>query len=186
MNTVSLLRPYFERYITLERVHPVATYDYKARGFSGLPVIEITMHKPKCPPDSWLYIAIPATADLGALKPTEKLYVGSQTGDRMFRGDGMGGRNFHHAQMRAGNENDNPIDFLRYGKKVTIYRISAAAIATAVSEVPSLSHLEPLLRQSRKHIGYWFEQFILHSELGNWRWNTAPADGTAQTVFRAL
>ena len=186
MNLLLLLAPYFDRYLTLERVHPFATYDYKARDLVGLPVIEITMHTMKCTPDSWMYIAVPATAELSSLARTERLYVGSQTADRMFRGDGLAGRNFHHAQMRAGNGIDNPVGFLRSGNRASIYRISAASIAKAVTESSQLSSLQPLLRQSRKHVGYWFEQYILYSERGDWRWNTAGVDGTATAVLRAL
>lgn len=145
------------------------------------------MHTPKCTPDSWLYVAVPASAELASLAPREKLYVGSQTKvDRMFRGDGMAARNFHHAQMRAGNGEDKPVNFLRSGEKVCIYRISAVSIAEAVEQEPYLSRFKPLLHQTKKHVGYWFEQFILYSEGKEWRWNTAGAEGSALTVLRAL
>ena len=186
MTLIKHLAPYFDRYITLERVHPVATYNYKARGFFGLPVIEIAMHQPKCTADSWLYVAVPMGASLAKLRAEEKLYVGSQTLDRMFRGDGMGGSNFHHAQMRAGNGDDNPINFLRSDKKIDIYRISGATIAKAVAEVRALQPLQPLLAQPTKHIGYWFEQLVLYSDDRAWRWNTASVDGPAQAVLRSL
>src|SRR5687768_18317782 len=117
VSIVSLLAPYFERYITLERIHPTGTYNYKARDVSGAQVIETTMHSRKCRPGSWLYIAVPVTANLVSLAPREKLYVGSQTRDRMFRGDGMAARNFHHAQMRGGNGEDNLENFMRSGEK---------------------------------------------------------------------
>ncbi|MCB1995647.1 MAG: hypothetical protein KDG57_07165 [Rhodoferax sp.] len=48
MNIIQALAPLFERYITVERVHPTATYDYKARNMFGLPVFDIKMHRPKC------------------------------------------------------------------------------------------------------------------------------------------
>ena len=186
MNLLPFLAPYFERYITLERVNPTRTYDYKARGFHCLPVIDVTLHKPKCTTDTWLYIAVPAGANVAALGTPEKLYVGSQTSDRMFRGDGLGGRNFHHAQMRTGNGEDNPVVFLLSGKKVDIYRASGSRLATAIADIPALSRLKPLLEQRKKHVGYWFEQYILHGEHHEWRWNTASADGAAAAVIRAL
>lgn len=186
MNTIALLAPYFERYITLERVHPQATYNYKARNMFGLPVIEATLHRPKCTPGSWLYVAAPQGARLESLESGERLYVGSQTGDRMFRGDGLGGKNFHHAQMRSGNGDDNPVNFLRSGKRIDIHRFSADQISRAVAAVSELSWLRPLLNQQTKHVGYWIEQLTLHTQKGLWRWNTAPADGPAVAIFRTL
>jgi hypothetical protein len=187
ISVLSLLAPYFDRYFTLERVHPSDTYNYKARNFYEIPVIDVTMHTPKCRTGSWMYVAISGDAKLPTLDPGDKLYVGSQTkADRMFRGDGMGGENFHHAQMRAGNGNDNPVNHLRSGNKVDVYRISANSIAAAVREVTALSRLAPLLVQSTNHVGYWFEQFILSAEGQSWRWNTAAADARAQRVVRCL
>ena len=186
MDTLALLAPYFDRYITLERVHPHATYNYKARNMFELPVIDITLHQPKCSPGSWLYVALPLGARLAALEQGEHLYIGSQTGDRMFRGDGLRGTNFHHAQMRAGNGDDNPIGFLRSGKKIDIYRISAEQISHALTSVSELSGLRSLLDQPTKHVGYWFEQLLLHTKKAMWRWNTAPADGPSVAVFRTL
>ncbi|MGB4061116.1 MAG: hypothetical protein WBK26_12975 [Burkholderiaceae bacterium] len=154
----------------------MATYNYKARELFRLPVFEHVMHKPKCKTDSWLYVAVPADAALSALGPYDRLYVGSQTADRMFRGDGLGGNNFHHAQMRAGNGSDNPIQFLQSGRQITIHRISAKQIAHAVEGRTELAAYRPLLRHPGKHVGYWFEQAILHSEPQAWRWNTASAD----------
>ncbi len=186
-NLLSLLAPYFDRYFTLDRVHPTDTYNYKARDLFEVPVIDITMHKAKCSTGSWMYVAVSGSANLAMLDQDSKLYVGSQTkADRMFRGDGMGGRNFHHAQMRAGNGHDNPVNLLRSGKKVDLYRVSGESIATAVREVSALHRLAPLLGQSTNHVGYWFEQFILSTEGRSWRWNTAGADGRAQGVIRCL
>lgn len=187
INLLSLLAPYFDRYFTLERVHPTDTYNYKARGFFEVPVIDITMHKAKCSTGSWMYVAVSGGANLARLAPDSKLYVGSQTkADRMFRGDGLRGRNFHHAQMRAGNGNDNPVSLLHSGKKVDLYRVSEESIALAVCEVSALRRLAPLLGQSTNHVGYWFEQFILSTEDRSWRWNTAGADRRAQEVMRCL
>lgn len=186
MNTIALLAPYFERYITLVRVHPYATYNYKARNMSGLPVIEVTLHRPKCTPGSWLYVAATQGARLESLESDERLYVGSQTGDRMFRGDGLGGKNFHHAQMRSGNGDDTPVNFLRSGERIDIHLISADQICRAVAAISELSFLRPLLSQPNKHVGYWIEQLTLHTQKGMWRWNTAPADGTAVAIFRTL
>jgi hypothetical protein len=186
MNTIALLAPYFERYITLERAHPYATYNYKARNMFGLPVIEATLHRPKCTPGSWLYVAAPLGASLESLQAGERLYVGSQTGDRMFRGDGLGGKNFHHAQMRSGNGDDNPINFLRSGQKIDVHRISAEQIGRAITVMTELASLHSLLKQPSKHVGYWIEQLTLLTQRGLWRWNTAPAEGPAIALFRTL
>lgn len=71
-----------------------------------LPVIESTFQAEKGRPDSWLYVAAPTGSSLAAPSPSDRRDVGSQTADRMFRGDGMGSNNFHQAQMRAGKGND--------------------------------------------------------------------------------
>jgi hypothetical protein len=180
MDILQYLAPSFEHYLTLERVHPTRTYSYAARGYTGLPVIEVTQHRPKCKiGESWLYVAAPATARLSTLGSGEKLYVGAQTQDRMFRGDGMGGSNYHHAEMRAGKGDDNPVSFLNTVGKISIHRISAEAIGVIVSRTPAMAPLAKLLlqpRTSRKHVGYWFEQYILSHEHSQWRWNTATAE----------
>lgn len=177
MDVVKLLAPYFERYVTLERVHPTKTYNYKARGFFDWPVIEITMHRPKCSTSSWLYIAAPFGADLAKLEPTEKLYVGSQTADRMFRGDGMDGLNFHHAQMRSGNGDDTPVNYLNAGGRVDLYRMAEPSMKRALAEVSSFAQIAaPLAAMTTKHLGYWLEHVILAKDTKQWRWNTAAAN----------
>ena len=186
MDVVELLAPYFERYVTLERVHPTKTYSYKARGFFGWPVIEITMHKPKCSAGSWLYLAAPVGADLAKLRPTEKLYIGSQTADRMFRGDGMDGLNFHHAQMRAGNGDDTPVNYLKAGGRIDLYRMAEPSMKRALAEVSSLERIaSPLAAMTRKHLGYWLEQVILAKYSKQWRWNTAAANREAVRLVAA-
>ena len=186
MNLLALLSSYFEHYLTFDRVNPTETYNYAARRLYCLPVVDVTMRQPKCQRGSWLYVATPENATLASLGAGEKLYVGSQTTDRMFRGDGLGGRNFHHAEMRAGNGEDNLISFLRSCGRVKLHRISAASIVRGISATSALYRLRPLLTQSRKHVGYWFEHFVLDAEKSEWRWNTAGADKAAVTVFRSL
>jgi hypothetical protein len=187
VNLLASLTPHFERYLTLERIHPTSTYNYKARGFFHWPVIDVTMHKPKCTPGSWLYVAIPTGADLSALKPDEKLYVGSQTGDRMFRGDGMRGRNFHHAQMRAGNGDDTPEKYLKSGRRIDIHRLEESSMRRALAQAPSLGGFVAAVDAlTRNHLGYWLEHTILAKEPKQWRWNTAAADREAGRLFKML
>ncbi|MFC3146447.1 hypothetical protein [Piscinibacterium candidicorallinum] len=177
----------FERYITLHRVHPHATYNYAARGFHSEPVIEHTLHQPKCAPgDSWAYVAIPAGVLLAELSDAEKLYIGAQTQDRMFRGDGLGGRNFHHAEMRRGRDGDNLISFLKSGRAVEIYRVSGDAVRRRCAANERFSALAGLMHKATsetEHLGWWFEQFILFHEHRAWRWN---AQGARAKVFVAL
>ena len=177
----------FERYLTLERVHSNRTYSYVAMNFWNQPVIDVTRHAPKCKQgESWTYIAVPAGAHLAALDQSERLYVGAQTQDRMFRGDGLDGGNYHHAEMRAGNGDDNPIRYLISGRQVEIHRISADAIRSMVLSTPALACMQPLLVQpksAKKHVGWWFEQYILFSEPKQWRWNTDPAEKAIARVL---
>ena len=104
----------------------------------------------------------------------------------MFRGDGMGGNNFHHAQMRAGNGNDTLLNYLSAGHRVDIHRISAAGLRQAVLGTEALHRLAPLLEQPTRHVGYWFEQFVLHEDGESWRWNTAQVEGRARALFQML
>jgi hypothetical protein len=124
-------------------------------------------------------VPFPLGARVGALQPDERLYVGAQTQDRMFRGDNCGGENFHHNELRTGNGMDTPVAYLRSNGKVAIHRVSAQAIAGVITKTPELANLRPLLNQpvtARKHIGYWCEQYILLTEADQWRWNTDAAD----------
>lgn len=73
MSLIAQLAPHFERYLTLERVHPQATYNYGARKLFGLPVIETTCHVPKYRPDSWLCIAAPTSSPLANLGPSRRV-----------------------------------------------------------------------------------------------------------------
>lgn len=176
-----------ERYLTLLRVHPHRTYDYAKRGFFGLPVIEVEMHGPKCRiGESWVYFAVSNQANPTALGAGDRLYVGAQTQDRMFRGDGMGGDNFHHAEMRAGRGDDNPVTMLKSGGKIAIFRARADRVADVIKNRPELQRLQVLAQQPRtpaKHLGWWFEQYILYSEPGQWRWNTALASREISRLF---
>jgi len=176
-----------ERYITLTRVHPSRTYDYAKRGMFGLPVFESHLHASKCKSgESWIYFAIPEGASPKALRPQDRLYVGAQTQDRMFRGDGMRGENFHHAQMRAGNGADTPHALLTGGKSIVIYRSAAQRLSAAIEADPTLARLRTLVEQpqtAKQHLGWWYEQYVLLSEPGQWRWNTATADAALARLF---
>lgn len=185
MDLLQYLGPAFEPYITVHRVHPSATYNYKARGLFGLPVFEVSMHAPKCAPGtSWVYVAVPAGQRLDSLGSSDRLYVGSQLGDRMFRGDGMRGSNFHHAQMRSGNGADTPEAFLRQGRQIEILRLGVHQLGDAVRSAAPLRSFAPLLGEA--HPGYWFEQLILLHEKPLWRWNTAPAESRAAARLRSM
>jgi hypothetical protein len=185
MDIVHLLAPFFERYITINGVVPGRTYNYAKRGFKNLPVMDLTMHRTKCKPGSWLYVALKAGVPLSGLGQGDKLYVGSQTADRMFRGDGLAGRNFHHAQMRSGNGDSNLETFVRNGGRADIYRASSASLNEAVDRDEHLKRLAVFVRQPSKHIGYWFEQAILTFEQDQWAWNTRQAESKAKN-FVAL
>ncbi len=188
-NLFAHLAPVAERYLTLLRVHPSRRYNYAKRGFFDLPVIDVSQHGPKCKQgETWLYFAVPATACLTALAPQDRLYVGAQTQDRMFRGDGLDGNNYHHAEMRAGNGSDNPAAFLASGQQISVCRVPAHRIQTVISETPALEPLRVLAEQPRtpkKHLGWWYEQYILFSEPKQWRWNTAVADKSLAKLFES-
>lgn len=169
----------FEAYLTLHGIHASRTYSYAARKFFDLPVIEHTRHAPKCKSgESWIYIAVPTGARLDALALNERLYIGAQTQDRMFRGDNLDGENFHHAEMRRGRGEDNLVSYLRRGGEVKVYRIAAADIHSVSMSDRGLVRLQKLMQQPlppRAHQAWWLEQYVLHYELAAWRWNKEGA-----------
>ncbi len=179
----------FEHYLTLERIHPSKTYSYRARGFFLLPVVEYTQHAPKCKNgESWMYVAIPERTSLYQLGSEERLYVGAQTQDRMFRGDGCKGSNYHHSEMRSGKGADNPIAFLNTGRSIEIHRIGEDSIRDQIASTEALAPLSVLLDQpitARRHVGWWLEQYLLLTEPGQWRWNTAMADRAVAAALAA-
>lgn len=169
-----------ERYLTIHGTHPTRTYNYLTRGFENQPVVEVSRHAQKCSQgETWMYIAVPRGADLSRLTQDDRLYVGAQTQDRMFRGDNLAGDNFHHAEMRKGNGANNLISFLRSEREVEVYRFSGSQMSDAVDLIRDLQPLTGLSRQprtARKHLGWWYEQYVLFREPNIWRWNTDPAD----------
>lgn len=175
-----------ERYLTIHRAHPTRTYSYRARGFENLPVVEATRHAAKCGlGETWMYIAVPSGAQLSKLTQDEKLYVGAQTQDRMFRGDNLAGDNFHHAEMRKGKGANNLISFLRTGREVDVYRFSGQRLCEVVQTTRELHSLRPLNLQPRtgtRHDGWWFEQYALFCEPDIWKWNISPASKIIQKV----
>ncbi|MFB9886909.1 hypothetical protein [Balneatrix alpica] len=179
-----------QKYVTLNGINPSKTYDYvtKTRKFRGLPIIDSILHARKCGSgESWLYVAVPLGAELSQLSAQDRLYIGAQTQDRMFRGDGLNGKNFHHAEMRAGKGEDNLENYLKSGKKAVIYRFNAYRIEALVRRQPQLSELLVLLDQRRtptKHLAWWFEQYALYCEPNVWRWNVQPSSKVLTNLFQ--
>lgn len=174
------LAQHFEHYLTLVRVVPGLTYNYAARRQSDLPVIEHRRHGPKCAlGEEWTYTAVPVGADLRRLGTEQRLYVGAQTSDRMFRGDYVRDENFHHAEMRRGRDRDNLDSFLASGGCVDVYRLPMHRFRAQTQQDLVLRRLLALPTSSRQHFGYWAEQLLLIRS-GPWRWNVAaPSTSTA-------
>jgi hypothetical protein len=182
-NIIRNLASGFELYLTLHRIHATKTYDYAARESFNLSVIEHTRHRPKCKTgESWVYVAVPAMASLANLAPDQNLYIGAQTADRMFRGDNLGGENFHHAEMRRGRGDDNLESYLKRVGQVEVHRIAATDIYRLSTSKQELALLQRLMKQPlapRTHQAGWLEQFVLHYELPMWRWNKDGANAYA-------
>jgi hypothetical protein len=177
----------FDLYLTLHRLHPSRTYSYAARKFFNLRVIEHTRHGSKCKAgESWVYVAVPSVATLNDLASNQRLYIGAQTQDRMFRGDNLTGENFHHAEMRRGRGEDNLESYLKLGREVKVFRIAAADVYRFAKSAQDLHSLYRLMQQPlppRTHQAGWLEQYVLHYELPAWRWNK---DGASAEVSRFL
>lgn len=183
---LATIAEHFEHYLTLIRLVPGETYNYAARRFFGLPVVEHRRHAPKCGPgEEWTYVVVPVGADLRRLSPEQRLYVGAQTSDRMFRGDDVPDENFHHAEMRRGRDRDNLESFLAAGGSVDVYRLPMHRFRTQTPQDPVLRRLLALPTASRQHLGYWAEQLLLLS-CGPWRWNVAKPSASAVVCLRGV
>ena len=194
MSTIRKLSRYFQRYITITGFTG-ETYTYVARSRDKknpekYPVLDCQLHREKCKPGSWLYIAVEGNSDLINLDNAQKLYVGSQKKDRMFRGDGLNGVNFHHREMRKGNGQNNLEEYLQKGGTVDIYIISKDVLERAARESPELKYIAQILADDKlkedKSVdfpGYWYEQTILYEEKSSWSWNTKGATSNAQEVI---
>jgi len=187
MNIFELAAPHFEKYITIHELVGAETYNYAKRSIFNQPIVLTTRHRPKCAiGESWMYVAIPKGTCLSSLASTDRLYVGAQTQDRMFRGDDLEGNNFHHTEMRKGKEACNLIQFLQTGKEVEIWRVPSQDLARLVTKGSDLSYLAPVLDMTiskRNHLGYWFEQAVLHYEYPNWRWNSTRSNKTLSSAL---
>jgi hypothetical protein len=187
IDPVAAFAPAFERDVSIIAVEEGKTYNYAARGVFSEPVVRIQLHGRKCATgQSWLYVAVAADAALATLRPHQKLYVGSQTQDRMFRGDGgVGGSNFHHKQMRdGGSDGGGLIDHLRNEGPVEIFRASRERLSQVIASDASLRWMRPLLCE--KHLGEWCEDLVLMVEKPQWRWNIKPANKEHAKGLREL
>ena len=179
MDIIQTLSSYFQPYLSVSGIRAGQTYNYAARGMFDLPIFDLVMHRPKTPNGAWTYLAVPAGSSLTALKENERLYVGCQTSDRMFRGDfdkELKGKNFHHCQMRTGRNGDNAETYLKSGMQFDIFVLDAKNLIFKIRNDSSLSHLTKLMSQPENHPGYWLEQFILATQPGRWRWNQKGAE----------
>jgi len=112
----------------------------------------------------------------------------------MFRGDFLKGKNFHHNEMRKGNDERNLISYLQSGKKVKIYVITGIKLTSLVAEFDSFKKFLPFinypsgrLRYSfEEHPGYYFEQIILRESHNQWAWNTRGVDDKARKIMDEL
>lgn len=193
MNLIAKIAQVAKPYITISGFTG-ETYTYAVRTKNvAHPVIDHVMHEAKASAGQMIYFAVPGTADLQSLNPEEKLYIGSQGNtDRMFRGDNMGGKNFHHLQMRDGNRKLNLISYLRTGGCLTIYRAASSDLYRMISEDTLLKAMLPLadgrikLSRGRDHIGYWLEQLALRDDLTEWQWNSRGAQAEAVAILKQL
>lgn len=191
MDLIATLASHLTPYITISGLAG-HTYTYRKRfGDRQFPVMAHTMHQRKGAPGAMLYVAVAAEADLHQLKQGQKLYVGSQGSvDRMFRGDGLNGGNFHHAQMREGNHGQGLETHVACGGKVVIYAISSSKLAELADSIPQLRKFKQLasgevaLSRGRNHAGFWAEQTILRDELAQWAWNSQGTSSDSLAILR--
>ena len=177
----------FKKYITIKGFTG-EEYTYKKRSDKNYRVVDIELHKEKCKPGSWLYIAVEGNSDVIDLDDSQKLYVGSQTKDRMFRGDGLDGKNFHHQQMREGNGQNNLEEYLQLGGTVDIFIIGKDILEELAAKVTELQFVSAILADdSLKRTdqpGWWYEQIILSEEKESWSWNIKGAGSDVKKAVK--
>lgn len=187
MSTLNSFAKYFDKYIELHEFTG-DTYTYKARSVKPFREIRSTFYQTKSQAKNIVYIALDSNADINNLQDKDKLYIGSQTVDRMHRGDGKGGKNFHHKEMRTGNGSENLENYLKQGNSVTVYILDKAKIESITQNDPDLIHLHEYVRNNSNpkkigYYGYWIEQLILHEEGQNWSWNKKGAEVNVRTLM---
>lgn len=181
------MAPLMKPYVTLIGVDGAKTYNYAKRQMYGLPIIRHQMHLDKMREDSIIYMALPNEVDRRSITENDLLYVGSQSGpDRMFRGDGLSGLNFHHAEMRKGRGYKNLVTHLNERGSVTIFYAKGVLIAEQLSSHPFFQGYSDYLRviaesqrdKRNKKMGHGFaiEQMVLIREGVCWQWNTKGAE----------
>lgn len=186
MTIVNQLAKYFQPYITITGLAEGKTYTYMARSPNRWPVVSLIMHRPKCRPGSWLYIAIDGDTNPSSLQEGQRLYIGSQIQDRMFRGDGLKGNNFHHREMRSGNGEHNLISYLQSGKSVKLFVIPIELLVQIPNKEEGLRHYASLIAHPAGHPGYWFEQVILREDKHRWAWNTIGVEEKSKRIMKEL
>lgn len=191
MDTLALVAPHLQSYLTINTFADY-TYTYAARtGSKPWQGVECIWHRKKISGGSWLYVATDASEGPAAGPAARLLYVGSQTADRMFRGDfpsghPLKGKNFHHAQLRNDGGADNLVEHLARGHKAHIHVIPGEVLTRLTAERREWARLAPLTRQPSDHVAYWFEQAILMESKPRFAWNVRNADANAMNVLRAL
>lgn len=188
ISLTDLLAPLMKPYVTLIEVDDGAKpYNYEKRQMFGLPIIRHRMHLDKIRGDSIIYMALPNEVDRRSITKNDLLYVGSQSGsDRMFRGDGLSGLNFHHAEMRKGRGYKNLLTHLNDRGSVTIFYAKGVLIAEQLSTHSFFQGYSDYLRaiaesqrdKRNKKMGHGFaiEQMLLIKEGACWQWNTKGAE----------
>ena len=189
MDTLTCIAPHLQPYFTISGLADY-TYTYKARtGSKPWQGVQCEWHRKKISGGSWLYVATDSEAGPARSPACRLLYVGSQTADRMFRGDfpsghPLKGRNFHHAQLRNEGSTDDLLGHLRRGGRVHIHVVSGEELTRMAVARPECRHLLPLTGQATEHTGYWFEQAILAEGKSRWAWNARGVDPNAEAVLR--
>lgn len=164
------------------------TYDYGARKLFDLPVVDHELLRPRDKSESIIYMAVDLNIDVHEVTPEDLLYVGSEAAgsSRMFRGDGLRGRNFHHKEMRSGRAGKNLVQHLVENGPVMVLSASGDLAVEQLASNPLLDGygvyyqhiLEANASKSRKGIGhgYALEQLILLKDGQVWDWNSKGAD----------
>jgi len=177
----------FKKYITIKGFTG-EEYTYKKRSDKNYRVVDIELHKEKCKPGSWLYIAVEGNSDVIDLDDSQKLYVGSQTKDRMFRGDNLDGKNFHHEQIREVNGQNILEEYLEIGGTVDIFIIGKDILEELAAQVTELQFVSAILADASlkrtDQPGWWYEQIILSEEKESWSWNIKGAGSEVKKAVK--
>jgi hypothetical protein len=182
-DTIITVAPYFKPYIELEKIagevyyfrkESTALIDSGGNKRIWHPRIEHRMLREfHASDEGLLYIALPQSATLNCLKPSDLLYIGCSAsgGARFWRGKLNATTRFptpkscfHHEQMRRGRDGLNLESYLLRNGPIRIHTLTS-------NEVETISRNHGIPLPDATYLAHKLEKRILMDGFTKWAWN---------------